>query len=134
VWLNGVKMPHKGLLRKYVTPPLKAGLVYNYDVKVQWPDKDKLGNKKLYNVTLQFKAGDEVLHKVPDGGPPQAAVPQPNQVLDEEAQMAQRLAWAKALLKDGIKDKAKDRLKDIVTKSPNSLAGKEAQEILKTLE
>lgn len=128
VWLNGLKMPHKGLVRKYVTPPLKQGLVYNYDVKVQWPNG--AGGKNTYSTTLQFKAGDEVLHKV---APVAQGVPQPNQEqqpIDEQKQLAQRLDWAKTLIKEGKVAKAKERLQEIFEKSPDSPVGKEAKSIL----
>ncbi len=135
VWLNDQKMPHKGQVRKYVTPPLEKDKIYNYDIKVQWPDKGKLKGAKLnYNTTLQFKAGDDILHKVPgEGEGVKAAPPLPNKDVppqDEAKNMAQKLAWAKDLLNNGKKDKAKERLQEIVERSPDSAAGREAKELL----
>ena len=138
VWLNGAKMPHKGLVRKYVTPPLEKDKIYNYEIKVQWPDKGRAKGAKLnYATMLQFKAGDEILHKVPVEGDGKAAAPAPNKEQnpqDEAKLMNQRLNWAKDLLKEGKKDKAKERLKEIVDKSPDSPAGKEAKELLSKID
>jgi Tfp pilus assembly protein PilF len=87
---------------------------------------------------LQFKAGDEILHKVPEEGDGKvAAPPMPKveaQPQDEEKLMNQRLNWAKELFKEGKTDAAKQRLKDIVSKSPDSAAGKEAKELLSKIQ
>jgi len=138
VWLNGAKMPQKGLTRKYITPPLEQGKLYNYEIKVQWPQEKgrPKGAKLNYGTTLQFKAGDDILHKVPEEGDGKAAAPAPKKEpdpQDEEKLMGQKLTWAKILLKEGMNDKAKERLKEIVNKSPDSAAGKEAKELLSKL-
>lgn len=130
VWLNGVKMPHQGLVRKYVSPPLDPKLLYNYDVKVQWPNQ---GVKQNHNTKITLKAGDEIYHVVPKEGvnvvpAPQASVPE-----DDEKVAATKLGFAKQLIEDKKMNSVKGRLEDIIKKYPKTKAAEEAKELLSKL-
>jgi uncharacterized protein (TIGR03000 family) len=131
VWLNDIKMPHKGLTRKYVSPPLDPKLVYNYDIKVQW---NEAGAKQNYNAKVSFKAGDEINHVVPKLGA--KAVPMPKlEPSDEDNEKAAngKLNMVKDLIKGDKMTSVKARLEDIIKKYPNTKAATEAKELLSKL-
>lgn len=128
VWLNGTKMPHQGIVRKYVSPPLDPKLLYNYDVKVQWFDK---GVKQNHNTKIVLKAGDEIYHIVPKEGA--NAVPAPKALQseeDDEKTAASKLGLAKQLMDEKKMASVKGRLEDIIKKYPKTKAAEEAKELL----
>jgi len=132
VWLNDLKMPHKGLVRKYVSPPLDPKLIYNYDIKVQWNEG---GAKQNYTAKVSFKAGDEINHVVPRLGA-KAAVPMPKlEPTDEDNEKAAngKLNMAKDLIKEKKMASVKNRLEDIIKKYPDTKAAETAKELLSKL-
>jgi uncharacterized protein (TIGR03000 family) len=133
VWLNDLKMPHKGLIRKYISPPLDPKLVYNYDIKVQWTEG---GVKQNYNAKVSFKAGDEINHVVPRLGV-KAAVPMPKlEPTEEDNERAAngKLNMAKDLIKEKKLASVKNRLEDIIKKYPDTKAAETAKDLLSKLQ
>jgi uncharacterized protein (TIGR03000 family) len=55
VWVQGQQTRQSGTVREFVSPPLKPGQTYKYDVKVQWTENDKPVEQTL---TLDVQAGD----------------------------------------------------------------------------
>jgi uncharacterized protein (TIGR03000 family) len=57
VWLNGVRMKQAGTLRQYVSPPLKEGESYAYDLRVQWTEN---GKPVVRTQTVRLQANRQV--------------------------------------------------------------------------
>lgn len=147
VFLNDVKMPHAGLTRKFVTPPLSQPKVYHYTVRVTWPNE--MGGAKTYTTQIELRAGDDILHAVPpEGGvggklsaPPMPRLgnaPAFNTPIAKNApavpdNMMSKLKLAKILLRDGLKEKGKAWLQEIIDKAPGTPAAIEAEGILTLL-
>jgi uncharacterized protein (TIGR03000 family) len=133
VWLNGVKMAHRGLVRKYVTPPLDPAKAYIYNLKVAWQAN---GKKHTYEVAIDLKAGDEIYHKVAKNGRvAEADVPMPKekgaeQKADPAAHADAKLKLAMALWDAGKVNTARERFVDIIERFPDSDAAKKAREML----
>ncbi len=49
VWINGVKTAQKGTMRPFVSPTLKPGKEYTYEIKAQWQE-----GGQIYNETRQL--------------------------------------------------------------------------------
>jgi uncharacterized protein (TIGR03000 family) len=55
VWLMGRRMTLKGTLRQYVSPPLKPGVNYTYEVRVRWVED---GRWVEHPVKVRVRAGE----------------------------------------------------------------------------
>lgn len=55
VWLEGVKMKQGGAQRKFLSPALKPGVRYAYEVRIAWVDK---GRQVSVTHQLSLRAGD----------------------------------------------------------------------------
>jgi uncharacterized protein (TIGR03000 family) len=140
VYLNGIKMPQKGITRKYVTPPLNKQATYHYALKVVWPDA--LGMKKVYNTNIELKAGDEIRHTVPGAlnalpplpnqgpAPPKKEVKAEEPKMNVEKRIQFRLSFAKEMFDAGKIDKGKKWLEDIIIEYPDSKGAEEARDLL----
>lgn len=148
VYLNGVKMPQKGLTRKYVTPPLNPRQTYNYALKVVWPDGTN--GKKNYHANIELKAGDEIHHVVPNGNNnnninnvppmPNEGAPKKAKINDEEdrlrtleSKLQVRIKLAKELIDNGKKEKGRKWLEEIVENHPATKAAADAKFLLNKL-
>src|SRR5258707_414041 len=55
VWFDGTPTDETGISRNFVSPPLKPGVAYNYAIRVEWRDGDRLIKR---NRPISFRGGD----------------------------------------------------------------------------
>ena len=57
VWIDGTPTTSRGSVRKFITPPLKPGSRYTYQIKADWNDN---GHERTQTQTVEFTAGAHV--------------------------------------------------------------------------
>jgi uncharacterized protein (TIGR03000 family) len=57
IWFDGVKADQKGPYREFVSPPIRLGHHYYYDVRVRWRDGERELDRTRH---VTFNAGDQV--------------------------------------------------------------------------
>jgi uncharacterized protein (TIGR03000 family) len=57
IWIDGQATTQPGTDRRFVSPPLQAGVHYSYDIRVQWTDGSRTLERSRH---IRFEAGDDV--------------------------------------------------------------------------
>ena len=57
IWFDGVKTALAGPYREFVSPPLRPGHSYSYDVRIRWKDGERVVDRTRH---VTFSAGDQV--------------------------------------------------------------------------
>jgi uncharacterized protein (TIGR03000 family) len=55
IWVQGMPTTQTGAIRRFITPPLNAERLYEYDVRAQWIDAR--GRTQVENQTVQVRSG-----------------------------------------------------------------------------
>jgi uncharacterized protein (TIGR03000 family) len=91
LWFDGVKTTQAGPHREFVSPPLRAGHYYSYDVRVRWKNK---GREDDLTRHVTFYAGDQVnLDFTGDRIQTQHSFYSPSSVDSGEAGQTQRFSY-----------------------------------------
>ena len=57
LWFDGVKTTQAGPYREFVSPPLRPGHSYSYDVRIRWKDGERVVDRTRH---ITFSTGDQV--------------------------------------------------------------------------